>query len=285
MAEELKLHPEWYPDPERPQFHVVSVPMDFHIESDGEGQAILFIHAGVADSRMWADQMREFTSTNHVIAFDKRGFGKTPWHPGSFSDTDDSVAVLDQVGVESAVIVGCSMGAATAMNLALEFPDRVDGLVLVGGFPSGWVPEEGFEDNPLEEEAAAASKEGNFERVVEIDLEMWLVGYGRSGDDIEPELKDLCADMDRIPVTTEAARSEHQTGFETKLNEHLEEIDVPTLVIVGAHDEALLKTAADYLAERLSDRPAVTIENAAHLPSLEQPEAFNTVLRDFLVSI
>jgi 3-oxoadipate enol-lactonase len=259
--------------------------MEFHIESAGEGQAILFIHAGVADSRMWADQMREFASTNHVIAFDKRGFGKTPWHPGPFSDTDDSVAVLDRVGVESAVIVGCSMGAATAMNLAIEYPDRVDGLVLVGGFPSGWTPEEGFEEVPLEEEAARAQKDGDFGRVVEIDLEMWLVGYGRSGDDIDSEVKELFADMDRIPVPTEAERNEYQTGFERKLNDHLDEIGVPTLVIVGAHDETVLRTAADYLAERLSDLPAVTIEGAAHLPCLEQPETFNTVLRDFLGSI
>jgi pimeloyl-ACP methyl ester carboxylesterase len=259
--------------------------MEFHIESAGEGRAVLFIHAGVADSRMWEDQLREFASTNHVIAFDKRGFGKTPWRPGPYSDTDDSVAVLDRLGVESAVIVGCSMGAATAMNLAIEYPARVDGVVLVGGFPRGWTPEEGFEEVPLEEEADRAEKEGDFDRVVEIDLEMWLVGYGRSGEDIDSELKEIFADMDRIRVPTEAERNEYQTGFERRLNDHLDEIGVPALVIVGAHDEKDLRKAADYLADRLSDRPAVTIENAAHLPSLEQPEAFNTVLRDFLGSI
>ena len=91
--------------------------------------------------------------------------------------------------------------------------------------------------------------------------------------------------MDRIPVLTDAERNEHQTGFTRRLNDHLEAIDAPTLVVVGAHDEAPLRTAADYLADRLSDRPAVTIEDAAHLPSLEQPEAFNSVLRDFLSSI
>ncbi|MGH8945251.1 MAG: alpha/beta fold hydrolase [Acidimicrobiia bacterium] len=258
--------------------------MEFHIESAGEGPAVLFIHAGVADSRMWADQLREFSSTHQAIAFDKRGFGKTAWRPGPFSDTEDSVAVLDRVGVDSATIVGCSMGAATALNLVIEYPDRVDGLVLVGGFPSGWIPEGGFDEVPLEEEAATAHKEGNFARVVEIDLQMWLVGYGRSEDDIDPDLKELFRDMDRIPVPTEAERNEHQTGFEMKLNDHLDVIDAPTLVIVGAHDETVLGKAADYLADRLSDRPAVTIEDAAHLPSLEQPKAFNAVLREFLSS-
>lgn len=259
--------------------------MDFHIESAGEGRAVLFLHAGVADSRMWVDQLGEFSRTHRVIAFDKRGFGKTPWKPEPFSDTEDSVAVLDQVGVDSAVVVGCSMGGATALDLAVTHPDRVNGLVLVGTFPSGWEPPDGFEDNPLEEEATVALREGDLERLVNIDLRMWLVGYGRSDDDIDPRVKELFRSMDRIPVQSEAERNEHQRGFGRNLNEHLNEIDVPTLIVVGAHDEPVLLQAADYLAERLSDHPAVIIEDAAHLPSLEQPQRFNAVIRDFLASI
>lgn len=259
--------------------------MEFHLESAGAGPAVLFLHAGVADSRMWADQMSEFSSTHKVVAFDKRGFGKTPWNPAPYSDTEDSLTVLDQLGVDSAVIVGCSMGAATAMDLVIEHPDRVDGLVLVGAFPSGWEPPGGFEDNPLEEEAAAAFKKGDLDHLVEIDLRMWLIGYGRADDDIDRRVKELFRSMDRIPVQSEAERNEHRRGFERTLNQHLDEIDVPTLVVVGAHDEPVLITAADYLAERLSDRDAIVIEDAAHLPSMEQPEHFNTALRAFLESI
>lgn len=254
--------------------------MQFHIESVGEGPAILFIHAGVADSRMWRDQMS--TDGYRCIAFDQRGFGKTPWEGGAYSDREDALAVLDEMGVESAVIVGCSMGGGTALQLAIDHPDRVDALVLVGAFPSGWVPEGGWEENPLEEEADEATESGDFDRVVEIDRQMWLVGYGREADDIDPRLHELFVEMDRIPVKTAAERWEDQVGFGKKLNDHLADIVAPTLIIVGAHDEKLLLDAAHYLAEQLSEREAVVIDGAAHLPSLERPDVFNATLRGFL---
>ena len=259
--------------------------MRVHIESAGEGQALLFIHAGVADSRMWTAQLDEFASTHRVIAFDQRGYGKTPWEPGPYSDRDDALGVLDQLGVESAIIIGCSLGAGAALELAIDHADRVDGLVLVGAFPSGWVPEAGWEENPLEAEAEAAADAGDFERVVEIDRLMWLVGYGRSESSIDPAMSELFVDMDSVPVTTDAQRWEHRTPFGKKLNDHLADIDAPTLVIVGSHDEPLLVEAADYLAQRLSSQAAIVVESAAHLPSMEQPERFNEALRAFLDTV
>lgn len=259
--------------------------MDIHIESAGTGQALLFLHAGVADSRMWEDQLREFSKTHRVIAFDQRGFGKTAWTSDPYSDVKDSLAVLDALGIESAVVIGCSMGGGTALELAISHPERVDGIVVVGAFPGGWQPPGGFEESPLEEEAVAAFEAGDLERLVEIDLKMWLVGYGRSEDEVDPVLMDRFRDMDRVAIQSEAGRNEYRQGFSGKLDEHLDQIDVPALVMVGAHDEPLLLDAADYLAERLSDLPALVIEDAAHLPSLEQPERFNTSLKGFLSAI
>ncbi len=254
--------------------------MDFHIETAGEGPAILFLHAGVADSRMWRDQMG--LDGYRTITFDLRGFGQTPWVPDQFRDSDDAVAVLDHLGVDSATIVGCSIGGGTALELAIEYPHRVERLVLVGAAPSGWEPQGGWDDHPLWEEAVAAFKESNLRRVAEIDLEMWLVGYGRESSSLDPALKELFLEMDSTPLATEDERNEHVQRYEKKHNDHLDEISAPTLVIVGAHDEPFLMKASDYLAQRLSDRGPVVIEGAAHLPSLEQPEAFNRALLDFL---
>lgn len=256
--------------------------MDFHIESVGEGPAILFVHAGVADSRMWHSQISHFSKTHQVVAYDQRGFGRTPWVPEPYAGWEDAVAVLDRVGVDSATIVGCSMGGAIALELAIDHPHRVNGLVLVGAYPGGWVPEGGFVDNPLEDEAARAAKAGDFDRVVEIDLQMWLVGYGRSADLIDPAHRELFIDMDSTPVRTAAERDEYSRRFHTTLNDHLDEIESQTLVIVGAHDEDLLIEAAHHLADKLSDRPPVVIADSAHLPSLEQPTAFNRALSRFL---
>jgi len=242
----------------------------------------MFIHAGVADSRMWSEQVREFSGSNRVITFDKRGYGKTPWVPGPYSDTDDAIAVLDHLDVDSAVIVGCSMGGGTAMDLAIDHPERVSGLVVVGSYPSGWVPEGGFDELPLEAEAMAAAEAGDFDRVAELEYLMFVVGYGREEGDVDPTLRGAFLEMDRRPVETEAEREHYQSGFEKRFNDHLDEIVAPTLVVVGVHDEPLLIEAAHYMAGRLGGTEPVLIENAAHLPSWEQPEAFNEVLRSFL---
>ena len=256
--------------------------MDFHIETSGAGPAILFLHAGVADSRMWRDQMN-LTGYRSVV-FDQRGFGQTPWTPEVYSNREDALGVLDTLGIESATIVGCSIGGGTALELAIENPGRVDGLVLVGAYPSGWVPEGGFEENPLEDEAEAASKAGDYDRVIEIDLQMWLIGYGRTGDGIDPSHQELFRDMDRTPVRNEAERNEYVERYEGKLNDRLNMIEVPTLVVVGEYDESPLVDAAHHLASKLSNRPPIVVDDAAHLPSLEQPEAFNTALLAFLDS-
>lgn len=83
-------------------------------------------------------------------------------------------------------------------------------------------------------------------------------------------------------MSTEKERGELVEPFEPPVNEGLDEITVPTLTVVGAHDLPDMIESAEYLANRISDRSHVVIESAAHLPSLEQPEAFNRALRDFL---
>jgi 3-oxoadipate enol-lactonase len=256
---------------------------DIYFEAAGEGPAVLFIHAGVADSRMWRDQME--LEGHRTITFDQRGFGHTKWIPGRYSNRGDALAILDHLGIDHAVIVGCSNGGEAALQLALVAPDRVTGLVLVGAAPRGWEPDEGWADDPLWDQAVAAAKAGDIDLVVELDARMWLAGSGRSLDDLDPGLVDLFREMDRIPAESEVERDEYVQTLEPPTNDRLDDLSQPTLAVVGEHDHPDLLVAADYLAERLSDRDAVVLRDTAHLPSLEVPEAFNIVLASFLGSI
>jgi pimeloyl-ACP methyl ester carboxylesterase len=256
---------------------------DIYYESHGSGAAILFIHAGVADSRMWRDQLH--LPGHRSIAFDQRGFGRTEWKKESYSNREDALAVLDHLGIETAVIVGCSNGGEAAMQIALIAPERVSGLVLVGSAPRGWEPEGGWSDDPLWDEATAAFDAGNLDAMVDLDARIWLAGPGRSLDDIDAGLVELFRDMDRTPAETEGERNEYVRTLEPPTNQRLDEIETPALVVVGDRDQPDLITAAHFLADRLSDRDAVIIEDAAHLPSLERPELFNGALQTFLTSI
>lgn len=255
---------------------------DIYFETAGEGPAILFIHAGVADSRMWRDQME--LEGHKTVTFDQRGFGNTNWVPGPYSNRGDALAILDHLGIDQAVIVGCSNGGEAALQLALVAPERVGGLVLVGAAPRGWEPEGGWGDDPLWDQAVAASDQGDFDRVVDLDAQMWLAGPGRSLDSLDPGLIDLFQTMDRIPTQTENERDAYVETLEPPTNDRLDDITKPALAIVGEHDHPDLVVAATYLATRLSDRDAVVLANTAHLPSLEVPRAFNAALSGFLAS-
>jgi 3-oxoadipate enol-lactonase len=201
-----------------------------YYEAVGDGPAILFVHAGVADSRMWGGQMA--IDGHRSIVFDQRGFGKTAWVPGPYSNRADCLSVLDHLEVETAALVGCSNGGETAMQLAIVAPGRVSSLVLIGASPRGWEPAGGWEDDPLWEEAMAASVARDLDEMALVDARLWLAGPGRRLEDLEQGIVELFYDMDLVPLSTERAHDEYTTTLEPPTNDRLESIYAPTLVVV-----------------------------------------------------
>src|SRR5919112_4353346 len=103
-----------------------------YYEVAGEGEPLVLVHAGIADSRMWEGQVAAFAARYRVVRFDLRGFGKTEMVEGPFSHHEDLRGLLDFLGVERTHLVGCSMGGGAVLDFALEYPERVGDLVLVG---------------------------------------------------------------------------------------------------------------------------------------------------------
>ena len=156
--------------------------------------------------------------------------------PEPYADRSDVLAVMDHLDIESAVLVGCSIGGSIALHVSLDAPDRVDRLVLIGAVARGWEPERGWASSQKLEAAEAANEAGHIEEVLDLEAEIWLVGEGRALEDVDRSLVDLFIDMDRIPLSTEKERGELVEPFEPPVNERLDEITVPTLTVVGAHD-------------------------------------------------
>jgi pimeloyl-ACP methyl ester carboxylesterase len=254
-----------------------------HYQAAGEGPALLFLHAGIADSRMWRDQMR--LEGHRTIVFDQRGFGRTDWVPGPYANRTDALAVLDHLGVDQAVVVGCSNGAEAALQMAITAPERVSGLVLVGAAARGWEPEGGWPEEPFWDEIVAALEAGDIEAVVDFETRLWLAGPTRSLEDIDVELVALCKEMDTIPQDSERERNGHVQTLEPPTNDQLDHIEAATLVMVGEHDLGVLLESAQYLARRLGGASPIVLEGTAHLPSLDQPEEFNRILRQFLATL
>lgn len=255
----------------------------YYIES-GAGDDVVFIHAGVADSRMWLPQLKEPPEGFRLIAYDQRGFGKTKVGTESGRPLGDVIAILDYFSIEEAVLVGCSIGAGIALDVAIEHPDRVRGLVLVGANSPGYEPDDGYYESPQWPEAVEAFKAGDFQRVAELDYEMWMVGYGRDAQSVDEELKSMFVEMDLTALESEEQREELAVEGPDRAAA-IGGLDVPTLAVVGQFDLPDIQGAAHDLASKLSRRPATVISNAAHLPSLQNPTEFNTALAKFLGSL
>jgi pimeloyl-ACP methyl ester carboxylesterase len=109
-------------------------------EVKGAGRdAIVFIHGGQLDRRIWDEQWESRATDDRCIRYDIRGFGKSAAPISPYSDREDLRGLLDHLGAAKATLVGFSLGAAIALDFALEYPARVSSLVLVcpglGGFP------------------------------------------------------------------------------------------------------------------------------------------------------
>src|SRR5689334_13697710 len=107
----------------------------------GEGPAVVLLHAGVADRRMWRDQLEPIAAAGyHVIAPDLPGFGDAPVPPGEQAPGMDVLATIDAAGIDRAALVGCSFGGAVALRVAAVAPERVWALALISAPPPDLEP-------------------------------------------------------------------------------------------------------------------------------------------------
>lgn len=253
-----------------------------YYEIAGEGEPIVLIHAGIADCRMWDAQFRHFASHSLVIQYDMRGYGRSKMIPGEYSNHGDLVALLDTLGVESAALVGHSLGAATALNFALSFPERADALVLAAASLSGHA----WSNLALEMGSAVdeALERGELERAAELELRMWVDGPARKPDTVEASIRERMRQM-LIPLY-ETGQSEGKIRrLEPPAIQRLHEITVPTLVFVGDSDVPDMMSIADKLEAGIANARKVVFSHTAHMINLEQPERFNRLVDEFLEAL
>ncbi len=254
-----------------------------YYEIAGAGQPVVFVHAGIADRRMWNPQFEAFAERYRTLRYDHRGMGKSSMPPGPFALRDDLYALMRHLDMTPAVLIGCSMGGSAALDCVLEHPDAALALVLVGAGVSGNTLEPGEEMKRLWEEVDELAGKGDLDGANEIELRMWVDGVRRTPDQVDPAVRELVREMNLASFTRDA---EHQQGQPQPLEPpafgRLGEVHVPTLVIVGSDDQPLIVQTADILASQIPGARKVVMEGLAHVPNMEQPAEFNQITLDFL---
>jgi pimeloyl-ACP methyl ester carboxylesterase len=233
---------------------------------------------------MW-DDLLPALSARRVVRMDLRGFGGSTARPnGPFSHHEDVATILDELGLRAAHLVGVSMGAGVAAEVALTRPELVRSLLLVapGGALRAGPPSPELE--ALWEAEEAALESGDIDCAVEANLRTWVDGPDRSPVDMDPGLRARVGAMQKraFELTADWADVEER-ALEPRAATRLAEIAAPTLVLAGAGDladirETARRIAADVAQTRLVQWPAV-----AHLPLLERPAEFARLALDWFV--
>jgi len=253
-----------------------------YYEIAGDGQPLVFIHAGVADSRQWNNEFVCFAQAYRVLRYDMRGYGKSLPVDGEYSHLEDLIGLLDELELNKPlVLIGCSMGGSLAMDFALEHPSRLKALVMVGSSPSGlWLD---VPDHPNEREAEEAYKAGELEKVAELEAKIWFEGMGRTAQQVNQTMRKLALEMNRLALSHEARQlGKRLPNTDTPAAERLNEIKIPVLVVIGENDIPYCQKSADYMTENIPNARKETLEDAAHLANMDHPDRFRIILETFL---
>ena len=242
---------------------------------EGTGPAVVLIHGWTLDLDMWEPQARQLRDWFRIIRYDRRGFGLSSGRPALADDVTDVLAICERLHLKSIALVGMSQGARVAAQFTARYPQLVS-CVIFDGAPAGTVLENEMPENDIPiaryRELARAGSLSAFR-------EEWRrhpLTQLRTNDPSSHEL------LRRI---LERYRAEDLTAEEAQAPLpplKAEAIRAPALVISGVLEPEYRLRAAEMLARALPSSERAIIPEAAHFANLDNPHAYNTLLRRFL---
>ena len=224
---------------------------------------------------LWDELVTSLRDRYCILRYDQRGHGKSdvPDPPYTMIELmDDAVALLDAFGIARTNFLGISMGGATALGLALRYPNRLHSAMMCdSGFLSS------PQGNRDWDERIAIARRSGMEAMVNSTIARW---FTKPSIAAAPPAIDRVRDMIRsTPLNGFIGCANSLQTFNFSVD--LEKVALPCLLVTGAHDGARPATmTADQ--KRIRGSVLRIIPDAGHLPNIERPEAFNAVVREFL---
>lgn len=219
----------------------------------GNGEPIIFLHNGMIHSVVWDDQIGEFSKQYKTICYDRRGYGKSPQTESEYSNVEDLKTLLEELEIKRANLIGMSAGARISIDFAIQYPEKVSSLVLVGPVVSGFSFTRHF------------FLRGGYATIDILNDPKAFLNYMFTDDpySIYRENKDL--NLNSI----------------SKLNN----IKVPTLIISGEFDIPDVHAHSGAINAAIPNSRRVVVNEAAHLVPFEKPRIFNEYVVCFYKNI
>ena len=247
------------------------------LEGPESAPVVTLSHSLATDLSMWDAQAEVLrTSGFRVLRYDTRGHGGTEAPEGPYTLeqlAEDVKALLQVLGIRQTHFLGLSMGGMIAQVFALNHPGMIRSLILCD--TSSRIPEEAL---PVWEERIQVAQTQGMAPHVEPTMERWFTASFRRKP--LPVLDKIRRMILATPVKGYLGCSRAIMGL--NLTKRLEEIALPTLIVVGEEDPGTPVSASRAIHERIKGSELVILPSAAHLSNIEQEQAFNAAVLDFL---
>jgi pimeloyl-ACP methyl ester carboxylesterase len=263
--------------------------VNLFVESTGTGAPIVFVHEFAGDHRNWENQVRFFARRFRCITYNARGYppSDVPQDPEQYSQAhavEDIANVMRHFDIERAHIVGLSMGGYATLNFGLTHPEMARSLVVAGA---------GHGSDPALRERFLSDSGELADRLMTMGMEEGIVHYANSPIRRRYKEKDPrgFAEFNRQFAEHSALGSSLTTrGYQMRrptiysLEAELKRMNVPTLIVTGDDDEPCLEPGI-FMKRTIPDARLWVVPCTTHPVNLEEPDAFNRVVLDFITDI
>jgi 3-oxoadipate enol-lactonase len=234
----------------------------------------VLIHAGIAQLESWDAVTPSLLEAGHrVVRPDMRGWVESTTDDVEFDPRADTVALLDELGIEAAVFVGNSMGGVLALDLAIEHPSRVVGVVAVAAGLSGFDGDATADESAIFEEfeRLESANPPDADAIAELDARVWVDGPAQPEGRAPQWIRDAIVEWDRA-----INQPGHVMGRRMRLDppaaQRLPELSCSVLAVAGTLDFTEVVQTARHLERAAPNARAIIWDDVAHMIGMEQPD-------------
>ena len=241
-------------------------------EIAGKGENIVLLHDGMVNNRIWDEQFPVLARNYRVIRYDRRGYGKSSDPETKYSHIDDLNQVFIQLKVDKAIVFGMSSGGGLAINFALTYPEKVNGLVLVGAVVSGFGYTSHMDTRGGKLNRSEYSDPAKLRKYFVLDDPYEIYSGNKKAKEKVMTLLPYFGRDNTVPTKP-------PVKIAVKC---LSEIKVPALILVGEYDIPDVHAHAGVINAGIEKSRREIIPKSGHLIPIEQPGLFNESVLNFL---
>ena len=250
-------------------------------EITGNGPPLVLIHGWPLDHRLFARQVGPLSEPLTVIAYDRRGFGRSSAPADLGLEPGDIDRLLDELGFESAHLLGMSQGGRIALRYAATRQDRVRSLILQGAAVDGLSVDENEEERIPVGEFAALAKSGRLDEVKRRWLEHPMMRLPAGDAEAHRLVRSILGDYDGSDLL---ALPNENNRFPVDVIDRMAAFERPVLVVTGAQETESRRAQASQLLAAVPCGREVELTASGHLANLTEPDDYNRAVRDFVLA-